>query len=90
VPNAYVTVDPAGRLTLGAMVAVVDDEYEATIASNEVPYLASVGVLLFWHHVEQALIEVGWSCVYGSFEAEARDGRHWFDAEPWNGKGQRC
>jgi hypothetical protein len=85
--NAYVTVDTDGKLTLGSMVAVIDDEYGATIASNEVPHLAAIGGRLFWHRVLQALNEVGWTPVAGSPETEPRDGRLWFAAKPWNGKG---
>lgn len=81
-PNAYVTVDPDGNLTLGSAVAVVDTD-EITVAFNEVPHLATLGGRLFCARVRQALNDVGHDLVPYSMEHRPRGGQLWFDAEPW-------
>lgn len=58
--NAYVTVDRDGKLALGSMVTVEDDDGRA-VAFNEVPALASAGGVMFWPRVREALKEVGWT-----------------------------
>ncbi len=57
--NAYVTVDPGGKLAGDDWVTVEDDG--VTVAFNEVPMLAVAGGVMFWPRVREALKEVGWT-----------------------------